>query len=433
MGQAGQADHRVAAPIGEPVVARDDAVRPAAVVEIPAHDELVGRQRQPRHPGRRRRCLASDRGALRGAITRGGVVPSLRSSGAEERKEFGFAGQGDRARHRVGRGAPARGGHELHRLTGGKDPRELPGQQVVLAVGQPALALLCEVEGPKRLGPNLRPRSAAHEMQVRPRTARPGDDEAVALCPDAGHRPAGEAAAVVVAEIGQGFQAQRQRPLRLDGAVFDAHDVGAVVHEHGLLDEEARPAESPGRHRAFELHGFEQGPSRRGDGAVVPADRRERHLAAVHRERLDQPGEHQRATDRRVQRRDEEAVVAARVHAGEAAAGVAADPVGQEPLPALERAEVGADFPPVAHHRKPARGQGQSRERRGAGRQRLRQGLVLEGAHQTSSQVRPATGRAGRNRCLRTAIASGHTIQASTLNVESRRSAAASDNRMQRP
>ncbi len=51
--QARQADHRVAAPIAEPGVARDDRTPVGIVGQGAAHDELIGSQAQVLHPGRR--------------------------------------------------------------------------------------------------------------------------------------------------------------------------------------------------------------------------------------------------------------------------------------------------------------------------------------------------------------------------------------------
>ena len=106
--QAGQADHRVAAPIGEPGVAGDHALALRITWQRPVHDELIGCQDQLLVPGRRRGRAAAHNELLLIGLS------------------FGVGGRAVQVRIRLG------AGHQRHRVARLQRCGKLAGTQVIV-------------------------------------------------------------------------------------------------------------------------------------------------------------------------------------------------------------------------------------------------------------------------------------------------------------
>ena len=122
-------------------------------------------------------------------------------------------------------------------------------------------------------------------------------------------------------------------PSPSSDAIGDVHRVLLVRHHDALLDRESVDAVEPDRQPQLEAElGQMLGAVRRvraGDFVLV-AEPDDAVPGQPHA--LEQVIEQDHAAERRGQRRDQHAVVAARQHAGDRAGGVAAEAVGDQPL-----------------------------------------------------------------------------------------------------
>ena len=94
---------------------------------------------------------------------------------------------------------------------------------------------------------------------------------------------------------------------------------------------------------------FRVRPALRGDGAAAPAIRGEREILTRHARGFLDLCNQQRPADRRTERGDQQAVIAARQHAGDGARGVTADAVGDQPFARAGRGEIAGDFAAQIH------------------------------------------------------------------------------------
>jgi len=196
------------------------------------------------------------------------------------------------------------------------------------------------------------PLALGHDAAARPANAQRnaslvGERQAFALNGDLGRKSPHRHRAMVVAVVGKQRHAQGQRvfrrlrlrqepPGRIDG-------MGARLHPDARLDAVFADLEGPNRGRIIEVKAADANVARRRDGAALPPVREQRPGARPRDHGRIGLGEDQPASERRCDRRDQQSMVAPGQAAGDGAARVAAEAVGDPPFAALCLTEIAAD------------------------------------------------------------------------------------------
>ena len=322
--QAGQRDHRVAAPVAEPRIAGDDRHARGLVGQRTARDELVGGQHEVANPG----------GRLRGA------GPGGRAAREQIRLVRGAAGPGGLAvggRRRLGRD------HDGERGAGTQRGAQGPGVQVVVLGIQAALVLAGQREAavPGVLGARLRARRQdRHGVR-----ALEGDHAETAGHRRHLHPPAVAAGGgVIVAVVHERAQGEGQRPRGTEDSIGDVRRVRAGLHPHPLLEERVGAGVDPHRRGALEAEALEVSVAVRRDRAVGPAVGGKRVAGAAVLDVLFELGDDEGAAQRRLQRGDEQPVVTTGQAARHRAGRETAETIGAEPLATVGRRQIAADL-----------------------------------------------------------------------------------------
>jgi hypothetical protein len=287
-GEARKGDHRVAAPVAEPVVAGDDR-RSGSVSGGPGHEELVGGQNEPFRDVVGAVCRLENRTLV-------GPPSFQRRVGVEVRVRVGCCDD-----HR--------------RRTGCQQGREVCGEQVVVDV----------VETPKRFDfqeGSLIPAIPDGHVEV---ANKKEERQGAPVHPDAAVKPTGAKIEVadpgrcmMVAGVHERGNAQPDRMAAFCVAIHDIGRVGAGFHPRDLLECGTVDVEPPG-----------------GDGHIESECAGSLMRNIRERETVDGfrgPREEQRASDGGLERCDEQPVVSAGQRSLDRARRVAADAVGDEPL-----------------------------------------------------------------------------------------------------
>jgi len=147
----------------------------------------------------------------------------------------------------------------------------------------------------------------------------------------------------MVAAIDDRAQREGDRRDRAQDAI--AHDGGVrpELHRQAFLDERARECKLPHGRRSVEIKSLEVQIAARIDRARAPAIGREVVRFAQVRARLIELRAEQRPAARRLERGDEQPVIAARQRTVDRARGIAADAVRYEPLARVRRRKIAAD------------------------------------------------------------------------------------------
>ncbi len=222
--------------------------------------------------------------------------------------------------------------------------------QVEVVFGHIALAAKLldaqeEVLVPVELRRHLRP--IAQQVE-RPRAVEHRDSQAVVNVLDLGGPVVDDGRAVIVTVVAQGLDRQAHRPGGARQAVLDVGGVRAGLHPDALFQQGVGDGVGPDGRRALQVEAVEQMMTVALERAVFPAVGVERvetaaiGVDAVVLDRLVELGQEQRAAERRLERGHEQTVVTPRQHAGDGAAGKAADTVGDQPLPPGSHRKIAA-------------------------------------------------------------------------------------------
>ena len=208
--------------------------------------------------------------------------------------------------------------------------------QEVLSIRQPAFALARqgEVLDPCALDPHVSADGRQGDVvsvgtsRRQARLAVEGQDRIeVVLVPDPVMVVIGEQQGD--AQTRQGARASPQKPIDRPDAVL------AWRHPDALLDQEIAAGPMPHRHAPVEAKGVDQDMTGRLDATVGPAVGEEGPVSLPVDQRRIELGDLQAASERRIDRRGQESVVAAGQAAGDRARGIAAATVGNPPFAAL--------------------------------------------------------------------------------------------------
>jgi len=155
---------------------------------------------------------------------------------------------------------------------------------------------------------------------------------------------------VMVAAIHQ----QANPQLQIAANIFrrqppgDIAGVGARFQPDALFQHDVADREAPNRHPPFQPERFEVYVTGRIDCAAGPAVAEQRDVAvAVHQSGVGL-GEHQPAIQRRMHRRDQQAVITPGQSPGHRAGGVPPQPVRQPPFAPLGLRQIAANRPATA-------------------------------------------------------------------------------------
>jgi hypothetical protein len=213
--------------------------------------------------------------------------------------------------------------------------------------------------------------AAVEEEPIRARAVERFDLAAAFDGRAARHPPGAMAMAVEVAIRAQRIQLESERQRAAQQREAHGRRVLAVHHDDPLLEQRVAERVFPHRQRAFEPERVEMLEAARIDGAVsVLVGRKPVAHTAVLRKDFDLRDQH-RALRRRLQRRDEQPVVAPRTSAGDRARREPAEAIRQQPLAlcrALELVELAAaELNDWQRHRR-RRGRSRARSREGTAR-----------------------------------------------------------------
>ena len=153
---------------------------------------------------------------------------------------------------------------------------------------------------------------------------------------------------MVVARVDEQSDPERESPAvacsTRNQAKRDVTGIGAGFEPDALLDPRLAAGEGPDRHATVKPERFDREMALRAHAAVAPTIGEERVFAlAVDHARIGL-GEHQEASQRWIDGRDEQAVVTPGERARNGAGGVTSDAVGEPPFAALGLLKVSADF-----------------------------------------------------------------------------------------
>ena len=327
--QAGQRDHRVAAPVLEPRESREDGAPVAAVGAGAVDDEVVGREDERLQLGR-----GVERLGLREQR-----MPALALGGEQRRAVDAARGErrieADRDEARLaGRERERRG----ERVAGGVDrvvaARTLLDQRVAAPPGR----------GAREVGAGR----GDEQRRLGGREAVRGKDDGglpTGRDRDVG-RPVGVGIDLMVsAVLDEHARLEPHRRRRIDER--PQHRDRALVAQHDDAPLEARgpDLEGPGRHAVLERERRDAPVAVGIDRAVGPAPRGERHARAVHDDLLVDEGHQHAAADGRLARAHEQSVVAPRRDAAGGAERVVTPARRRHPLAPRALHEVGRKPP----------------------------------------------------------------------------------------
>ncbi len=334
-GEALQRDHRVAAPIREPVVPGDHGAHVVA-------DGAGARDVLDAARGRDDELVGGDREVRRHRVVVG-RAPGVEQEMAPRVLELQHLAvlQGE---HRL----PAlRGAGQGDLLAGGEPHLEVPGapQRPACVVAAALLHAEEELRARARIMGERRGRSL--HAQTQGRQVRAGRDLVAAL-----HR--GQDVRLLVGvlerrlvrpEVDLRPQAQARGHFAAGVAVVHVDGVLSVGKDHALLDQGGADAEYPDGQARIEAELLQVFRARQGRGRLFVLLAPQAMTAPVRKVDLGRDVvEHHRPSEGRGQGRHEESVEAARGHAADRARSVAAETVGDQPLPGEQVGPAGA-FP----------------------------------------------------------------------------------------
>jgi hypothetical protein len=328
--QTGQRDHRVAAPIAEPGIAGDHRLPVRGVGQRPREDEQIGGEHQPQHPIGR---FGEDRVGFDRALHYG-AVPG--AAAFERGRQIGCLDW-----LKTGRVAgPFAGSQRQHAV---------PDRQMRVTIGKTPFALDRQVEILAPIAARREGTAGAGDGQGEPAGNRHRQRSAMRC--DLGIETGRPGLAMVIAAIGE--KVHRQFDCgRIRIVLEPPHGVDRVgpwLHPDAMLDDAAAASEAPNWNCAVEVKAFQQQIARRRGHAAAPAIGEERILLAVERQDRIALGEHHDAAERRIDRRDQQAVVAPRQAQRDRAGSISAAPVAQPPFAPLGLGQFAAHGATEAH------------------------------------------------------------------------------------
>ncbi len=324
-GEPGERDHRVASPVREPRIARDDRESVRHLRERALYHELARRDHQLPHPGGRARGLGLPLLPARQYLRRVPRSVRIRRFAIERRLSLG--GQDDGERFSL----PKRG------VEGAR-------MEVVVAVVEPALRLAQEIEAPVPVVGGLRGGRRGEDPEgpcaIESRHHEPMGRRLHAHAPSVG--PGGR---VVVAVVDEGLDDEAGGLEGPEHPVPDIRGVRPLLHPHALLDERVGAGIGPDRHARVETKALDEAVALGCDGPTLPAVGAELPGGAAVAHHFLELGGDQGAAERWSKGSHEETVVAAGERAGNRAGGEAADPVGAQPFARFGGVEFAGDVP----------------------------------------------------------------------------------------
>ena len=322
--KAGQRNHRVAAPVAKPVIARDDGTSVGIAGQLALHDELVRVQHQLLDPDRRGRSqlvriLPSCEKRVLQAFAFGETFYSIEFSVRVRRQNEG-------------------GTLSLLELQT-KDS----GKEVVLAGIEAAILLKRQKIIAVPVVPRFDGDFAARKIEGGRSVERSNFDP----IPDVFdlHLPiAGVRRGMVVAVVDERFAFKFQDVACPDQGVLHKRGVLPLSHPNAFLKQRITDRESPNGRCALQMKALDVHVAFRFNRAAHPPICREWKIFAVVTGCFIEFRNHLRSPDRWVEGGEQESVVAAGQIAADRSGGEAADSVGDEPLALFRLFEGAAGF-----------------------------------------------------------------------------------------
>ena len=170
--------------------------------------------------------------------------------------------------------------------------------------------------------------------------ARHRDGQIDALGVDLRIEPVLPGVAMMVAAVGEKRDGKRgisDIPVQTPS---DTDRVGARLHPDAMLDQNAAAAETPDWNSAVEMEAFEQPVALRIDRTASPAVGEQRITLRSEAQRRIRLGKNQHPAERRIDRRDQQPVIAPGQAQRDRTAGITAASVGDPPFAAFVRGEI---------------------------------------------------------------------------------------------